>query len=117
MTVVDAVASGSTVTGTAVSTFRQGIHTVRLGCIARDGDTWALGGTVEQSTLPGETAGNWSRVVVKDGSPQRISVWLSGDAPAGGDCPSFLAGFANLGPENFASVESGELVPPPDPAP
>ena len=115
---IDAVASGATVTGTAVYTSRDGTHTVRLGCAARDGDTWALAGTVEQSTIPGETAaaGYWSRVVVKDASPQQISIWLSADAPTDIDCATFLATFpfADLGPENFISVESGELVPPPD---
>jgi hypothetical protein len=117
-TEIDAVASGKTVTGTAVSTFPQGIHTVRLKCVARDGDTWAVAGTVEQSTLPGETPGFWSVVAFKDGSPPQILLWLSGDT-ALGDCPRFLASFdfAHLGPGNFASVDSGAFVPPPDPAP
>ena len=119
-TEVDAVASGATVTGTAVTTFRRGTHTVRLGCVARDGDTWALGGTVEQSTLPGEPVGAWSRVMVKDGSPQRIAIWLSYDVPTGSDCLGSLAlfgGAAALAADDFVAVESGALVPPPDPAP
>jgi len=116
-TEVDAVAKGATVTGTAVSTFPQGVHTVRLGCVARDGDTWALAGKVEQSTLPGETPGFWSVVAVKDGSPQRILLWLSGDTSLG-DCPGFLASHdvVHLGQENFVPVDSGAFVPPPDPA-
>jgi len=116
-TEIDAVARGATVTGTAVSTFSRGIHTVRLGCVARDGDTWAVAGTVEQSTLPGETPGFWSVVAVKDGSPQRILLWLSGDT-ALGDCPGFLASLdiAHLGPENFVPVDSGAFVAPRDPA-
>jgi len=119
-TEVDAIADGATVTGTAVHRFLAGTHTVRLGCAARDGDTWALAGKVETSTIPGEKAGFWSRVIVKDGSPQRVSIWLSTDAAPGGiECPDFLAtfGFADLGPENFAPVESGELLPPADLAP
>jgi hypothetical protein len=38
---------------------------------------------------------------------------------AGSDCAGFLASFefAGLGAENFSPVESGRLVPPPDPAP
>jgi hypothetical protein len=119
-TEIDAVASGATVTGTAVITSPQGVHTVRLGCVGRDGDSWAVAGKVEQSTLPGESPGFWSRVVVKDGSPQQIAIWLSTDAvPAGIDCPGFLATFpfADLGPENFVTVESGALVPPHDLAP
>ena len=117
-TEVDAVANGATVTGTAVSTFPQGVHTVRLGCVARKGDSWAVAGTVEKSTLPGESPGFWSVVTVKNGSPEQIAMWLSGDR-ADGDCPGFLAsfGFDQLGPENFAPVQSGALVPPPDPAP
>jgi hypothetical protein len=119
-TKIDAVASGATVTGTAVHTTRDGTHTVRLGCFSRDGDTWSVGGTVEQTTLPGEKTGFWSKVAVKDGSPQRIAVWLSADAPAGTDCAGFLAlygGSAALGAEDFFRVMSGELVPPPDPGP
>jgi hypothetical protein len=116
-TEIDAVARGATVTGTAVSTFPQGIHTVRLACVARDGDTWAVAGTVEQSTLPGETPGLWSVVAVKDGSPKRILLWLSGDT-ALGDCPGFLASLdiAHLSPENFVPVDSGAFVAPGDPA-
>ena len=119
-TKIDAVASGATVTGTAVITSPQGVHTVRLGCVGRDGGSWAVAGKVEKSTLPGESPGFWSRFVVKDGSPQQIAIWLSTDAvPAGVDCPSFLTTFpfADLGPENFATVETGALVPPPDLAP
>lgn len=118
-TEVDAVASGATVTGTAVTTFRNGIHTVRLGCASRDGDIWAVVGTVEQSTLPGEPDGAWSAVIVKDGPSRQIAVWLSADAPAGIDCAGFLAlhQFADLRPEDFVPVESGELMPPPDLAP
>ena len=120
MTEVDAVASGAIVTGTAVHTFRAGTHTVRLNCVAREGDSWALAGTVEKSTLPGEKPGFWSRVVVNGWlAGSRISIWLSADAPADIDCPGFMATFpfADLGPENFVTVESGELVPPPDTAP
>jgi len=117
-TEVDGVASGATVAGTAVTTFRQGTHTVRLACVARDGDTWALGGTVEKTTLPGETVGAWSAVIVKDGSSQRIAAWLSGSAPAGSDCLDFLGSFDFTGPDdNFVPVESGALLPPPDPVP
>ena len=78
-TAVDAVADGASVSGTAVTTFREGTHTVRLGCATRNGGTWVLGGTIEKSTIPGEPAGAWSAVIVKDGSPQQIAVWLSAD--------------------------------------
>ena len=82
-TEVDVVADGASVSGTAVTALREGTHTVRLGCASRNGDTWALGGTTEQTTVPGERAGDWSAVIVKDGSPQQIGIWLSA-APVGG---------------------------------
>lgn len=116
-TEVDAVADGASVSGTALTTFTvRGTHTVRLECAARDGDTWALGGTTEQTTLPGERAGDWSAVIVKDGSPQRIGIWLSDPKSEGTDCDGWLAAIdlAGIGAENFEPVESGALVPPPD---
>jgi hypothetical protein len=115
-TAIDAVATGDRVSGTAVTTLRQGIHTVRLACAARDGDDWVVGGKVEKSTIPGEPAGTWSAVLVKDGSPQRIFTWLSDDPSAASDCESWLATFgpSGLGTADYATVESGELVSPPD---
>ena len=118
-TEVNVVADGSGVSGTAVTTFRTGTHTVQLGCATRSGDTWALGGKTEQTTVPGERAGDWSAVIVKDGSPQQIGIWLSDDPSKASDCEAWLAliDFATIGAENFNAVESGTLVPPPDPAP
>jgi hypothetical protein len=107
------------VAGTAVTTFVGGTHTVRLECAARDGDTWAYGGTIEQTTVSGETAGKWSAVIVKDGSPQQVGIWLSDDKVEGSDCDGWLASIdlALIGAENFVPVASGALVPPPDLAP
>ena len=118
-TEVNVVVDGATVSGTAVTTFSKGTHTVRLGCASRDGDTWALGGTTEATTLSGERAGDWSAVIVKDGSPQQIAIWLSDDPSKASDCAAWLAttDFASIGLENFTPVESGALVPPPDLAP
>ncbi len=118
-TVVDAVADGASVSGTAVTTFAAGTHTVRLECAARDGDTWAFGGTTEQTTVPGERAGDWSLVDVRDGSPPLIGIWLGDAKSEGSDCESWLAsiGLADIGTENFSPVVSGALVPPPDLAP
>ena len=118
-TEVDVVADGASLSGTAVTTFVGGTHTVRLECAARDGDTWALGGTTEQTTVSGERAGDWSAVIVKEGSPQQIGIWLSDHKSEGSDCDGWLAsiGLASIGLENFQPVESGALVPPPDPAP
>jgi hypothetical protein len=118
-TEIDAVADGASVSGMAVTAFRGGTHTVRLGCAARYGGTWVLGGTTEKSTVPGEPADAWSAVTVKDGSPQQIAVWLSAGPAAGGSCAAFLASFApaELEPGVFNPVESGVLVPPPDPIP
>ena len=114
-TEVDAVASGESVSGTAVTTFRAGTHTVRLACAAaQDGGSWVLGGTTEKSTIPGEPVGAWSAVIIKDGSPQQIGIWLSADPAAGSDCEAFVASIkpAELDPGAFSPVESGALVPP-----
>jgi len=121
-TQVDLDADGAGLSGTAVTTSSRGTHTVRLECFARDGDTWALGGTSEQTTIPGERVGDWSAVIVREGQPQRIAIWLSEEKLDGSDCDGFLAliDLADIDPENediFLPVESGTLVPPPDPAP
>ena len=113
-TEVDAVAVGASVSGTAVTTLAKGTHTVRLECAAQDGDTWALGGTTAQTTVPGERAGDWSAVIVKGGSPQQIVLWLSDAKQVGSDCDGWLASIdlAEIGPENFQPMDSGALVPP-----
>ena len=113
-TAVDAVADGATVSGTAVTEFSNGTHTVKLSCASRNGDWWALGGKTEKTTVQGEKAGDWSAVIVKDGSPQLIGIWLSDDPSSANDCNAWLADtdFSNVGVENFNAVESGTLVPP-----
>ena len=113
-TEINVVANGTSVSGTAVTKFGNGTHTVRLGCATRSGDTWALGGKTEQTTVPGERAGDWSAVIVKDGSPQRIGIWLSDDPSTASDCKAWLVKIeiATIGAENFNPVESGTLVPP-----
>jgi hypothetical protein len=115
-TVVDAVADGTSVSGAAVTTFVGGTHTVQLECGARGGDVWVVGGTVESTTVRGERAGGWSAVIVKEGSPQQVGIWLSIEPE--GFCEGLTsADFSDIGPENFNPVESGALVPPPDLAP
>jgi len=117
-TEVDALADGTSVSGTAVTTFRAGTHIVQLECASRNGDTWALAGTVKETTVPGEKAGDWSVVVVRDGSPQHIVIWLSADPESVSDCDSLASNdFSTLGIEDLSPVESGALVPPPDLAP
>ena len=61
-------------------------------------------------------AGDWSAVIVKDGSPQQIGIWVSDAKSEGIDCDGWLAAidFANLPADAFVPVESGALVPPPD---
>jgi len=116
---VDAVADGASVSGTAITTSGRGTHTVRLESAVRDGDTWAFGGTTEETTVPGERAGFWSAVVVKDGPPQQVGIWLSDDKMEGVACDGWLAAIdlALIDAGNFVPVESGSLVPPPDLAP
>jgi hypothetical protein len=113
-TKVDAVADGASVSGTAVTTFNGGTHTVQLGCAAQDGGSWVLGGTVEKTTVPGESAGAWSAVLVKDGTPLQIGIWLSAPPSEASDCDDWVASIkpAEIGAENFSPVESGSLVPP-----
>jgi hypothetical protein len=114
-TEVDVVADGASVSGTAVTTSGAGTHTVQVECAARDGDTWALGGTTEQTTAPDGKAGDWSAVIVKDGSPQQIGIWVSDPKSEGIDCDGWLAAidFTTLPAEALVPVESGALVPPP----
>lgn len=118
-TVVDAVADGTTVSGTAVTTMASGIHTVGLECAAQAGDTWAFAGTTERTTIASEQAGDWSAVVVRGSSPQHIGIWLSDDKPEGDTCDAWLESIDldDIDAENFQPVESGELIPPPDLAP
>jgi hypothetical protein len=118
-TELDVVAEGSRISGTAVTTFARGVHAVQAECAARSGDYWAVVGTIEQSTVPGESPGHWSAVVVKDGSPQEILIWLSDAKSEGDDCDAWLASFdfANVGDENLEPVESGALVGPADQTP
>jgi hypothetical protein len=114
-TTIDGVADGASLSGTAVTTFTSGTHTVRLGCAAQDGGSWVYGGTVEKTTVPGEPAGAWSAVIVKAGSPQQIGIWLSGDPGDATDCNAWVASIkpAEIDAENFSPIESGSLVPPP----
>ena len=72
-TTINAVADGAAVSGTAVTTFRQGTHTVQLGCAAQKTGSWVLGGTVEKTTVHGESAGAWS-AVIEDGRVQTTAV-------------------------------------------
>jgi hypothetical protein len=113
---IDAVADGASVSGTAVTTFAGGTHTVRLECAADYGDTWALGGTVEESTAVAGSADVWSAVMVKDGSPQQIGIHFDAEKAEGSDCADWLAeiDYSQVDPSNYHAVESGELVPPPD---
>jgi hypothetical protein len=107
-----------TVSGTAVTTLSRGTHTVRLECAVRDGDTWAFGGTVEQSTAEAGSVGSWSAVIVRDGQPQRIGIWMSDPKAQGSDCAAWLAAIqlSGIEQEHFSTAESGALVPPPDAA-
>jgi hypothetical protein len=118
-TTVDGVADGTKLSGTAVTTFREGTHTVQLACASQNGGTWALGGTVEKTTVPGESPGAWSAVIIKDGSPQQVAIWLSGEPGDAKDCDAWLKAtdFSAIGSENFSPVDAGTLQPPAFPAP
>jgi hypothetical protein len=113
-TEVDVVADGAGLSGSAVSTFATGTHTVDVECAAAADGGWMLGGKVESTTIPGETAGAWSAVIVRDGSPQQIAIWLSAGPEAGDTCDAFLASIdpATLDASAFSDIDSGELIPP-----
>lgn len=118
-TTLDVVADGGTVSGTAVTEFANGTHTVKLSCASQNGDWWAVGGKTEQTTVHGEKAGDWSAVIVRNGSPQLIGIWLSDDPSSASDCNAWLGktDFSNIGVENFDAVDSGTLLAPPGLAP
>ena len=111
-TVVNAVADGTKVTGTAVTTSTVGTHTVRLECAARQGDRWAFVGTVEQSTFPDEGTGAWSAVVVEDGTPQQIGIVFGIEKLATDLCAVKWNSISMADMSVSNPVESGELVPP-----
>lgn len=113
-TAVNIVDGGAAISGAAVTDVGKGIHRVRLECAARDGDTWAVAGTTEATTVHGERAGDWSAVIVREGSPQLIAIWLSDAKSPGADCAQWLRGIdiASIDSENFHRAESGMLVPP-----
>jgi hypothetical protein len=113
-TTVDAVADGTTVSGTAVTQIGQGTHTVQLGCAAQAGDTWAVAGKTEKSNVEGGRAGDWSAVIMKLGSPAKIGIWVSEDASTASDCDAWLkvVDLPTLDLAGFETVESGTLTPP-----
>jgi hypothetical protein len=123
-TTVDLVVDGASVSGTAVTDIGdatdlgKGTHTVKLGCASQQGDWWAVGGKTDKTTVNGEKAGDWSAVIVRDGSPQLIGIWLSDDPSKVSDCSAWLAAidFADMDLQTFDTVESGTLVHPTVPA-
>lgn len=118
-TAVEAVVDGPSVSGTAVSTFVGATHTVGVECAARQGDHWAVGGTIEDSSVLGEIAGLWSAVFVKDGAPMQVGVWLSDAKADGSTCAGWLGSLdlESIDPANLQPVTSGTLVGPPEMAP
>ena len=113
-TKIDGTAQGGTVSGTAVTTLPSGVHTVKLACAANHDGDWVLGGTIEATTIPGETAGPWSAVIVQDGSPKTIAIWLSEALENADSCDAFVAAInpADLDQSVFSPIDSGELVLP-----
>jgi hypothetical protein len=58
-------------------------------------------------------------VIVREGLPQQIAIWLSQDPSTASPCEAWLASFepAEFEPDAWNPVESGALVPPGDLAP
>ena len=113
-TTVNAVADGTSVSGTAVTQIGKGTHTVQVGCAAQAGEMWAVGGKTEKSDVEGGRAGDWSAVIVKPGSPAKVGIWVSDDPSTASDCGAWLKGidFSTIELTNFETVESGTLTPP-----
>jgi hypothetical protein len=113
-TTVDAVADGTSLSGTAVTQIGKGTHTVQLGCAAHSGDMWAVAGKTEKSDVEGGRAGDWSAVIVKAGSPAKIGIWVSDPPSTASDCKAWLKGidFGTLDDGLFDAVESGTLTAP-----
>jgi hypothetical protein len=64
---------------------------------------WALGGKTDTTTVHGEKAGDWSAVIVRDGSPQLIGIWLATTPRMRATASAWLAAI------EFADIRSPEL--------
>jgi hypothetical protein len=108
--VVDAVASGSSLRGTANAVSGASILAYQFQCLAeRDDGTWLLGGDLEQSTVGDGPVGSRGAVIVRDGTPQAFNLVLEGDDAPAVDCPAFLAAVPN---ETMQPAIEGELTLP-----
>jgi hypothetical protein len=78
-TEIDAVADGASVSGMAVTTFRGGTHTVRLGCAARYGGTCFSGARPRRARSPASLPTPGRRSPSRTARPSRSR---SGSPPA-----------------------------------
>ena len=88
---VDAVADGSSLTGTAVATNPGSMVEIGFECVGMlDDTTWLLGGSVEAANEGGVPIGDRAAVVVRDGEIQQLVLWFEESSATTTDCPTFL---------------------------
>jgi hypothetical protein len=116
--VFDALANGSTLSGTVAVSFQGGGITIGLQCARQfDAQTWMLAGEIEESSGEGLPVGTRIAVIVRDGSPQRASMWPA-NGPAD-DCADFVTNIpdnAVEGQDMIGPVEGAITLPPGPPA-
>jgi hypothetical protein len=109
---VDASANGSSLSGGATVSYGADQFTIGLHCARMfDDTTWMLGGEIDESTPGGQPVGTRTAVIVREGSPQQVSLWFD-DPSAGADCPAFLNGIPNDAVEGLGylrPVKEGEI--------
>jgi len=118
---MDASSDGSTLSGTAVGSYVGEAFTIELQCLRQfDDQTWMLAGVLTESAVPGQAAGSWAAVIVRDGSPQQAGIWTEAQATAD-DCAEFVRGIPDSaveGPEMIGPIDVGSItLPPAPPAP
>ena len=116
---MDALADGSTLSGSAVITYvgegeptvgegvaTVGEITVGLQCARQfDDQTWFLAGAVEESSGEGQPVGQWVAVTVRDTTPQQVNLY--GGAEATWDnCAQFVRNIPD------SAVEGPEMIGP-----
>jgi hypothetical protein len=120
---LDATGNGSSISGRAKVSFGdfqevpelEDHFTISLQCGRMfDSTTWMLAGVVDTSTHVGLKVGTRSAVIVRDGSPQEIGLWIE-EPPVATDCPSFVTDIPKEAVENpgaMARVGRGSLTLP-----
>ena len=111
---MDASATGSVLSGTAVVSFDTDQFTIELECSRQfDDTTWILGGTTTESTTDNSPVGTRSAVLIRDGEPQELILWFE-DPPPADDCAGFVTALQDDAIVNagFVPATEGEISRP-----